>query len=77
MIQINLVKHHARHLRAMSDDASVADDAVPDVAVIADAALLSDEDVPVQDRAVRDIIVRACNQRAVDDDARADNRVLA
>ena len=77
MIQINLVKHHARHLRAVSDDAPVADDAAADVAVIADAALLPDEDVPVQNRAVRDVVVRPCNQRTVDDDARADNGVLA
>ena len=77
MIQINLVKHHSRHLCAVSDDASVADDAAADVAVIADAALLADEDIPVQNRAVRDVVVFSCNQCAVDDDARANNRVLA
>ena len=61
----------------MSNDASVANNGASDVAVVADAALVTDEDVAVQNRAVRDVVVCACNQRAVYDDARADYRVFA
>ena len=76
VIEVDFIKQYPRHLSTVTDDTPVSDGTTADIAIIADPALISDEDISVQNRTVRYIVVRTGDECSVDNDTRSDYGVF-